>query len=149
VGFYGGSPEVLDELVLRFSRRFPELKIVFAFSPPFRPLTSEEEARVVGGIAEAGTRILFVGLGCPKQERWVAAQRRSLSCVMVAVGAAFDFHAGSKPQAPGWLQRAGLEWAFRLCCEPRRLWHRYLYHGPRFLYYFAREYWARGGSQHG
>ncbi len=149
VGFYGGSPEVLDELALRFSRRFPELKIVFAFSPPFRPLTPEEEARVVGGIADAGTRILFVGLGCPKQERWVAAQRRSLSCVMVAVGAAFDFHAGSKPQAPGWLQRAGLEWAFRLCCEPSRLWHRYLYHGPRFLYHFAREYWARDGSQHG
>ena len=139
VGFYGGSPEVLDTLVGRIARRFPGLRIPFAFSPPFRALTSEEDEKVVSGIANSGTQILFVGLGCPKQERWIADHRNSLSCVMVGVGAAFDFHAGSKAQAPGWMQAAGLEWLFRLCSEPRRLWRRYLYHNPRFLFHFARE----------
>lgn len=140
VGFYGGRPEVLGELVRRIRQRCPGLRVAFAFSPPFRALSAEEEERVRSGIAAAGTRILFVGLGCPKQERWIATNRDALSCVMVAVGAAFDFQAGSKRQAPGWMQNAGLEWAFRLCSEPRRLWRRYLHHNPRFLYYFARQY---------
>jgi len=143
VGFYGGSPGVLDELVRRTWTRFPGLDVSFAFAPPFRELSSDEDRKVVEGIEQAGVEILFVGLGCPKQERWIAAHRESLSCVMVGVGAAFDFHAGRKAQAPAWMQASGLEWLFRLCCEPRRLWRRYLYHNPRFLFHFARQ-WARG-----
>ena len=144
VGFYGGSPEVLYTLIERIARQFPGLRISFAFAPPFRALTPEENAQVVDGIANSETQILFVGLGCPKQERWIADHRNSLSCVMIGVGAAFDFHAGSKAQAPSWMQDAGLEWMFRLCNEPRRLWWRYLYHNPRFLFHFARELASRG-----
>lgn len=139
VGFYGGSAAVLDELVRRMWRRFPGLEISFAFAPPFRALSAEEDRKVIEGIEDSQTDILFVGLGCPKQERWIAEHRSSLSCVMVGVGAAFDFHAGNKPQAPAWMQASGLEWLFRLCCEPRRLWRRYLYHNPRFLFHFARQ----------
>ncbi len=139
VGFYGGGAEVLDELVRRMWRRFPGLDVSFAWAPPFQELGAEEDRKVIEGIENSGTDILFVGLGCPKQERWIAEHRGSLSCVMVGVGAAFDFHAGHKAQAPGWMQAAGLEWLFRLCSEPRRLWHRYLYHNPRFVLHFARQ----------
>ena len=139
VGFYGGTPEVLDALTRELSARFPKLAIPFAFSPPFRPLSEVEDAAVVDAIEAAGVAILFVGLGCPKQERWMAAHRESLRCTMVGVGAAFDFIAGAKSQAPRWMQRAGLEWLFRLLAEPRRLWRRYLIGNPRFLYHFALE----------
>jgi N-acetylglucosaminyldiphosphoundecaprenol N-acetyl-beta-D-mannosaminyltransferase len=111
VGFYGGSSEVLDELVQRIWRRFPGLEVSFAFAPPFRALSAEEDQKVIEGIEDSETDILFVGLGCPKQERWIDEHRSSLSCVMVGVGAAFDFHAG----------------------------HKYLYHNPRFLFHFARQ----------
>jgi N-acetylglucosaminyldiphosphoundecaprenol N-acetyl-beta-D-mannosaminyltransferase len=139
VGFYGGTPEVLDALVRELSARFPKLKIPFAFGPPFRPLSEAEDAGVVDAIAAAGVTILFVGLGCPKQERWMAAHRDSLRCTMVGVGAAFDFIAGAKSQAPRWMQRTGLEWLFRLLAEPGRLWRRYLIGNPRFLYHFSLE----------
>ena len=141
VGFYGGSTAVVDELVRRIWQRFPGLNVSFAFAPPFRPLNAEEDRKVIEGIEDSKTDILFVGLGCPKQERWIAEHRKSLSCVMVGVGAAFDFHAGRKAQAPAWMQVSGLEWLFRLCCEPRRLWRRYLYHNPRFVFHFFRQ-WA-------
>jgi N-acetylglucosaminyldiphosphoundecaprenol N-acetyl-beta-D-mannosaminyltransferase len=143
VGFYGGSAEVLDALVRNMWRRFPGLDVSFAWSPPYRALSAEEDQKVRDGIESSGTDILFVGLGCPKQERWIDEHRDSLPCVMVGVGAAFDFNAGHKRQAPAWIQAAGLEWLFRLCCEPRRLWRRYLYHNPRFLFHFARQL-ARG-----
>ena len=139
IGLYGGSPEALERLRERLVARHPLLRVAFAASPPFRPETEEEDASTVQAIEASGARILFVGLGCPKQERWMAAHRESLPCVMVGVGAAFDFLAGLKPQAPGWLQRAGLEWLFRLASEPRRLWRRYLIHNPRFLFWFARQ----------
>jgi N-acetylglucosaminyldiphosphoundecaprenol N-acetyl-beta-D-mannosaminyltransferase len=139
VGFYGGSAEVVDELVRRMWARFPGLEVSFAWAPPYRVLGAEEDRKVIDGIEASGTNILFVGLGCPKQERWIAEHRNSLSCVMVGVGAAFDFHAGHKAQAPAWVQVAGFEWLFRLCCEPRRLWRRYLYHNPRFLFHFVRQ----------
>ncbi|MFQ5415607.1 MAG: WecB/TagA/CpsF family glycosyltransferase [Myxococcota bacterium] len=139
VGFYGGAPEAVEAVVTELSRRHPRLRIPFAFSPPFRPLDAAEDASVVEAIQDAGVKILFVGLGCPKQERWMAAHRDALGCVMLGVGAAFDFIAGGKPQAPAWLQRRGLEWLFRLCSEPRRLWRRYLIGNPRFLYHFALE----------
>lgn len=132
VGFYGGSPEVLDALVEQMQTRYEGLNVSFQLSPPFEELTFEEDMDVVRQIHRSSARILFVGLGCPKQERWMAAHRGRVSAVMIGVGAAFDFHAGSKPQASAWIQRLGLEWLFRLLQEPRRLWKRYLIHNPRF-----------------
>jgi N-acetylglucosaminyldiphosphoundecaprenol N-acetyl-beta-D-mannosaminyltransferase len=139
IGLYGGRPEVLERLRARLAERHPLLRVAFSASPPFRPETEAEDAATVQAIEESGARILFVGLGCPKQERWMAAHRATLPCVMLGVGAAFDFLAGVKPQAPGWLQRAGLEWLFRLASEPRRLWRRYLIQNPRFVYHLARQ----------
>ncbi len=139
VGFYGGSAGVLDELVLRMGKRFPGLDVSFAWAPPYRALSAEEDQKTIDGIEASGTNILFVGLGCHKQERWISEHRNSLSCVMLGVGAAFDFYADHKAQAPAWLQVAGLEWLFRLCREPRRLWRRYLYHNPRFVFHFIRQ----------
>jgi N-acetylglucosaminyldiphosphoundecaprenol N-acetyl-beta-D-mannosaminyltransferase len=137
VGFYGGSQETLDRMIPRLQARYPDLEVAYAYSPPFRPLEPAEEKRIAEEINASNARILFVGLGCPKQERWMAAHVGRVRAVMLGVGAAFDFLAGSKRQAPAWLQRAGLEWAFRLISEPRRLWYRYLYHNPRFLMLFA------------
>jgi N-acetylglucosaminyldiphosphoundecaprenol N-acetyl-beta-D-mannosaminyltransferase len=136
VGLYGGAPEVQGALVAELRRRFPRLRIPFAWSPPFRELDPAEDAAACDAIAAASVGILFVGLGCPKQERWMAAHRDALPCVLVGVGAAFDFLAGAKPQAPAWMQGAGLEWLFRLGSEPRRLWRRYLVGNTRFLYHF-------------
>jgi N-acetylglucosaminyldiphosphoundecaprenol N-acetyl-beta-D-mannosaminyltransferase len=134
VGFFGSSPEVLAALQLRLSARFPSLRIVYAWSPPFRALSADEEEQAIQQIEASGARILFVGLGCPKQEYWMAAHSDRIRAVMLGVGAAFDFHAGFKPQAPDCMQKAGLEWLFRLASEPKRLWRRYLYHNPRFLW---------------
>jgi N-acetylglucosaminyldiphosphoundecaprenol N-acetyl-beta-D-mannosaminyltransferase len=134
VGFYGATPAVLDAMKTKFLKRYPELKVTYSFSPPFRPLTVEEDQRIVDEIKACGVRILFVGLGCPRQERWVAGHKGRIQAVMLAVGAAFDFHAGNKPQAPKWMQNAGLEWLFRLVTEPKRLWRRYLHHNPRFIW---------------
>jgi N-acetylglucosaminyldiphosphoundecaprenol N-acetyl-beta-D-mannosaminyltransferase len=133
VGFYGGEPDTLKTLVARMAERFPNLKVDYVFSPPFRLLSDEEGARIKQEIVGSGVRILFVGLGCPRQEKWIDAQRGSIPAVMMGVGAAFDFHAGMKPQAPSWMQKVGLEWFFRFFTEPRRLWKRYLYHNSRFL----------------
>lgn len=139
VGFYGGAPDVLDELVVRLGTRYPGLRIAYAESPPFRPLTEDEEAEVVDAVRASGARILFVGLGCPKQERWMARHRGVIPAVMLGVGAAFDFQAGRKPTAPRWMQRSGLEWLFRLATEPRRLWRRYVMQNPTFIVLFARQ----------
>jgi len=133
VGFYGGHPEAARGISENLSRRFSGLQVTYCYSPPFRPLTPEEDAAVVEAINASGARILFVGLGCPKQERWMAAHRGRVQAVMLGVGAAFDFHAGRVRQAPSWLQQMGLEWLFRLLMEPRRLWRRYFRHNPRFV----------------
>jgi len=133
VGFYGGTDDVLRDLRSTLEARYPGLDIAYAYAPPFRPLTPEEDASVVADIEASGARILFVGLGCPKQERWMAAHQDRLPLVQLGVGAAFAFHAGHVRQAPAWLQDRGLEWAFRLVTEPRRLWRRYLYNNPRFM----------------
>ena len=134
VGFYGGRQAGLEPMIARLRGRYPMLRVNYAESPPFRSLTVEEEASTTERIRASGARILFVGLGCPKQERWMAKQRAHLPLVQVGVGAAFDFHAGLVRQAPPALQRVGLEWAFRLCMEPRRLAGRYLRHNPRFAW---------------
>lgn len=133
VGFYGGAPDVLNRLTKQMQVRYEGLNVVFASSPPYRELTPAEDFQVMQQIARSGARILFVGLGCPRQEYWMAAHRGRVNAVMLGVGAAFDFHAGVKPQAPAWMQKIGLEWFFRLWSEPRRLWKRYLYHNPRFV----------------
>jgi len=133
VGFYGGTEKSLRSLCSELRRRYSGLDIVYSYSPPFRSLTSKEDTQIRRAIEDSGTQILFVGLGCPKQERWMAAHRPGVRAVMMGVGAAFDFISGEKPQAPMWMQRTGTEWLFRLCCEPRRLWLRYAYHNPRFV----------------
>jgi N-acetylglucosaminyldiphosphoundecaprenol N-acetyl-beta-D-mannosaminyltransferase len=137
VGFYGGTEAVLEELVAKLERRFPGLKVAYRASPPFRPPTAEERRRTVEDLHRSGVRILFVGLGTPKQEQWMAAHKPQVRAVMLGVGAAFDFLAGRKRQAPRLVQRLGLEWLYRLVHEPRRLWRRYLYRNPRFVVLFA------------
>jgi len=137
VGFYGASPHVLAKLLAVVRRRFPRLQAPYAYAPPFRPVTPEEDEAIVRAIHDSGARILFVGLSTPKQEYWMAAHRGRVPAVMLGVGAAFDFLAGVKPQASRWMQGAGLEWLFRLITEPRRLWRRYLRHNPRFVAFFA------------
>jgi N-acetylglucosaminyldiphosphoundecaprenol N-acetyl-beta-D-mannosaminyltransferase len=134
VFLYGGIPETLGALQSNLIGRFPELKIVGSYPPPFRDLSEEEQHAVQRRIADAKPDLLFVGISTPKQERWMAAHRDLLrGTVMVGVGAAFDFHAGRIQQAPAWMQRHGLEWFYRLTREPGRLWRRYLLVTPWFL----------------
>lgn len=133
VGFYGGKPEVIEAIRARAAKDFPDLQIVYAFSPPFRALTEEEDRQITDEINRAGAQILFVGLGCPKQERWMEAHRRKIKAVMLGVGASFDFYAGNVDESPAWLGNLGLEWLYRLTQEPRRLWRRYLILNPRFM----------------
>ncbi len=123
--FYGGAPGVAEELAACLIERFPGLQVAGSYCPPFRPLTPEEDEEVVGRINAARPDILWVGLGAPKQEKWIAAHRDRLEApVCVGVGAAFDFHSGRVPWAPAWVRKAGLEWVVRLVLEPRRMWRR-------------------------
>ena len=140
VGFYGGAPQVLNRLVEVVTQRFPGLQVAYAFSPPFRPTTPEEDEQIVEEINRSGARILFIGLNTPKQDYWMAAHKGRVQAVMVGVGAAFDFLAGSKPQAPRWMMRIGTEWIFRFLTEPRRLWKRYLKLNPRFALLFLLQF---------
>jgi N-acetylglucosaminyldiphosphoundecaprenol N-acetyl-beta-D-mannosaminyltransferase len=133
VGFYGGEARTLQLLEDRMRATYPSLVISYSYSPPFRPLTEPEALHVTQDIIHSGVQILFVGLGCPRQETWIDAQHGTIPAVMIGIGAAIDFHAGLKPQAPAWMQRIGLEWFFRLSIEPRRLWRRYFLHVPRFI----------------
>lgn len=137
VGFYGASAETLRRLSDVLAVRFPGLHVVYQFSPPFRPLTPEEDQRVIDEINSSGARILFIGLNTPKQDYWMAAHKGHVRAVMLGVGAAFDFLAGTKRQAPRWMMPLGLEWLFRFATEPKRLWRRYLKHNPRFVVLFA------------
>jgi N-acetylglucosaminyldiphosphoundecaprenol N-acetyl-beta-D-mannosaminyltransferase len=133
--FYGGAPGVPERLIERLQARFAGLQVVGSHSPPFRPLTPEEDRQLVSRINAVQPDIVWVGLSTPKQERWMWEHRSRLQApVLIGVGAAFDFHAGLKRQAPRWMQRSGLEWMFRLLTEPRRLWRRYLRNNPHFLW---------------
>jgi len=143
VGFYGGSQATLARLVEQVKKEYPGIRIVYAFSPPFRKLSPDEDAAIVNEINASGARFIFVGLGCPKQEEWMIEHRNRIPAVFLAVGAAFDFLAGTKPQAPRWMMRSGLEWVFRLACEPRRLAGRYFKHNPRFIALVLRQWMAR------
>ena len=133
LALYGGLPEDVAALSKFLPERYPGLRIVYAHSPPFRPLTPSEEEQTCVEIAASGAAVLLVGLGCPKQERWMARNAAHLPLISVGIGAGFAFHTGRVAQAPAWLQRLSLEWAFRLLVEPRRLWRRYLVHNPRFV----------------
>lgn len=130
---YGSHPHVVDKLQLNLIQQIPALQIVGYESPPFRPLSQEEDERVVERINRSGAGIVFIGLGCPKQEIFAYEHRERVKAVQICVGAAFDFHAGEKKMAPLWMQRNGLEWFFRLITEPRRLWRRYLFTNTIFL----------------
>jgi N-acetylglucosaminyldiphosphoundecaprenol N-acetyl-beta-D-mannosaminyltransferase len=139
---YGGrNPGALVELARLLRLRHPGLKIVGGHCPPFRSLSDAEEEAIAADINRSGADVVWVGIGVPKQEKWMARMRHRLHApVLIGVGAAFDFHAGLVPQAPDALQRLGLEWAFRLIQEPRRLWRRYLRYNPRFVTGFLRQY---------
>jgi N-acetylglucosaminyldiphosphoundecaprenol N-acetyl-beta-D-mannosaminyltransferase len=139
VGFYGGDEATLARLHARVQAEHPALRVAYVFSPPFRALEDEEDARITRDIVASGAQIIFVGLGCPKQERWMAAHSSRIPAVLLGVGAAFDFYAGTVQRAPVWIQRIGIEWAVRLMREPSRLWRRYLLHNPRFLVLFAKQ----------
>lgn len=130
---YGGSQTVIDALREVLPSRFPGLSLAGAESPPFRELTAAEDEAVVQRIKRSGARIVFIGLGAPKQDSFAHAHRDRIDAVQVCVGAAFDFHAGTLPMAPVWMQRLGLEWLFRLAREPRRLWRRYLLTNTAFV----------------
>ena len=132
--FYGGRDGVPERLRDRLLQQFPTLRIVGLLSPPFRPMTESEENDLRNLIETLSPDIIWVGLSTPKQERWMAARVGRLNAkVLIGVGAAFDFHAGLLRQAPRWMQRVGLEWFFRVCVEPKRLWWRYLRNNPRFI----------------
>ncbi len=134
---YGGTEAVLAKLQTNLQQRFPNLEISGVYSPPFRPLTPEEETDDINRIQASGAAIVFVGLGCPKQEEWMARQQGLLQAVMVGVGAAFSFHSGEVSQSPRWMMNLGLEWLYRFAMEPGRLWRRYLLNNPAFVVLFG------------
>jgi N-acetylglucosaminyldiphosphoundecaprenol N-acetyl-beta-D-mannosaminyltransferase len=137
---YGSSPEVLKKLRDRLNKLYPGINFKGVFSPPFRQLTSEEDDKIVGDINNASPDIVWVGLGSPKQDLWMHEHRNKINApVMIGVGAAFDFVAGTKPQAPRWMRKVGLEWFFRLMTEPKRLWRRYLVDNTLFVWYVGGE----------
>jgi N-acetylglucosaminyldiphosphoundecaprenol N-acetyl-beta-D-mannosaminyltransferase len=133
VFFYGGTAEILGQLERNLVKRFPRLRVAGTMSSKFRRLAPPEMDRVVEEIRSSGASIVFVGLGCPRQEIWAYEFRASIRCPLLAVGAAFPFLAGTLKQAPVWMQDRGLEWLYRLLAEPLRLWKRYLFLNPHFL----------------
>lgn len=141
---YGNTKETLDRLSAQLKRSFPGLRIAGAYSPPFRALTPDEDQQVVQLINDSGASVVWVSLGCPKQEAWMNDHRNSIRAVMVGVGAAFDYHAGTLWRAPVWMRRYGMEWLFRLLLEPRRLWRRYLSTNLQFVSLAAAELIRRG-----
>ena len=147
---YGGRSEaVLVELAVRLRTRFPGLELVGGHSPPFREPTAQEDEQVAARIDASGAQVVWVGTGQPRQEQWMARMRPRLAAPMlIAVGAAFDFHAGLVAQAPDWMGQRGLEWTYRLAREPRRLWRRYARYNPRFVAAFARQYSAQRHQPH-
>lgn len=134
---YGSSEQTLNRLSDNLRSTFPRLRIAGVHAPPFGALSDQEITASAAMINGSGAGAVFVGMGCPKQELWMAAQRGSINAVMIGVGAAFDYHAGTVARAPNWMQSAGLEWLYRLCSEPRRLWRRYFVTNSIFLLHLA------------
>jgi N-acetylglucosaminyldiphosphoundecaprenol N-acetyl-beta-D-mannosaminyltransferase len=140
VGLFGGATDDVLQLVkTKLATSYPGIDISYCYSPPFKKPSEAEMAQLAADINKAEVQILFVGIGCPKQELWMAAQKGHVHCVMLGVGAAFDFISGSKSHAPKWMQYLGLEWLFRLVSEPGRLWKRYLIQNPRFIFFFVKQ----------
>lgn len=137
VYFYGSRPATLASLNTNLTAQFPALRIVGMEAPPFRPLTVPEEQLALQKICQSGAQIVFVGLGCPKQEQWMHKYADQLPAILLGVGAAFDFHAGTVAQAPRWMMKLSLEWLYRLIQEPRRLWKRYVVNNSAFIVLFA------------
>ena len=136
----GGSEALLERLTARLQERFPGIHLAGSYSPPFGEWPEGEDARIFQKIAASGARYIWVGLGCPKQERWIARNKAALPPgVYFAIGAAFAFHAGMVSQAPAWMQKRGLEWLYRFVAEPRRLWKRYVVYNTLFLWYLTTE----------
>ena len=141
--FYGGIPQNCDALEKRLKERFSSIKVAGRISPPYRNVGAMESNDVISQINAAKPDILWIGLGSPKQDFWMHQHRAQLDVpVMIGVGAAFDFLAGTKRQAPRWMRNSGLEWLFRLCCEPKRLWRRYLIGNAQFLYFLAKDFFS-------
>ena len=141
VFFYGNTQTVLDALTAQINAEHPQLRIAGAYSPPFRLLSEQEQAEVVSMINDAEADLIFVSLGCPKQEKWMAQHRGKVRGVMLGVGNAFNTYAGLETRSPAWMQKLALEWAFRLIQEPSRLWKRYLVTNSQFIWLFIRSYW--------
>ncbi|WP_299794745.1 WecB/TagA/CpsF family glycosyltransferase [Ramlibacter sp.] len=140
---FGSTDETLAKLVARLRREWPNLRIAGTMSPPFRAMTVQEDEEIIRQINASGAKMLFVGMGCPKQEKWIDAHRGKIGCVMLGVGAAFDYHAGTIKRAPDWVRQAGMEWLFRLAAEPRRLWRRYFYTNSIFIWLSIRSVLSR------
>lgn len=136
----GNTGKVLALLTQRLSMEFPELKIAGGYSPPFGTFSAQENEKITVMINSSGSNVVFVSLGCPKQEFWMADHRGKVNAVMIGVGAAFDFIAGTVSRAPLWMQRSGLEWFYRLISEPKRLWKRYLITNTLFIFYILKGY---------
>lgn len=139
VGMYGTTEGALEAAERNLLKRFPRLSVVFSYAPPFRPLDVQENRRIVDSINSSGAQVLFVAIGCPKQEKWMAAHMSSVRAVMIGVGAAIDMIGERQPVAPLWMQSSGLEWVFRLASDPARLWRRYARHNLRFIALIAME----------
>lgn len=136
----GGSDELLDALQEKLAEKFPAIRVSGVYSPPFGQWPEDEDDRIIERIARSGAEFVWIGLGCPKQEFWIARNKLKLPpAVYCAVGAAFAFHAGRVSQAPAWLQDRGLEWLYRLLTEPRRLWKRYFVYNSLFAFYLAKD----------
>jgi len=137
--FFGSSPQVLAELVAKIRLRYPGTSVVGSISPPFRPLTEDENKEYARQINQTGAHLVFVGLGCPKQETWMALNYRQINAVLLGVGGAFEVSAGLTKRAPKWMHKVSLEWFFRLMQEPGRLWRRYLLTNSLFIWLLFRQ----------
>lgn len=137
LGFFGGNKTTQKKIIGHLKSNYPKLKILFSESPPFRKLTKSENVKYINKINNSGIKVLFVGLGCPKQEIWMAENKKNLKCTMIGVGAAFDFIAGNKTEASKWIQFIGMEWLFRLILEPKRLWGRYYKNNIKYIILMA------------
>lgn len=143
IGFFGSNKITQEKIKKNLKSLYPKLKIYFSESPPFRKLSVTENLNYIKKINKSGIKILFLGLGCPKQEIWMADNKKKLKCTMIGVGAAFDFIAGSKMVAPKWIQYIGMEWLLRFFCEPKRLWRRYYANNIRYIALFIMQLLGR------
>jgi len=137
--FYGSTPEVLEKMMVKIKEKYPQLAVAGSFSPPFRTLQDTEKQQVIETVNAAKPHILFVALGCPKQEKWMAEMKGKINCLMIGVGGAFPVFAGTEKRAPKLMQRMALEWFYRLLLDPKRLWKRYLTTNFHFLYLLLKE----------